>query len=244
MDYENEALVQANDLTEKQYQDFLSEVQKIPSYRSMISGKVARLCYEFMEDTGCRVTETIHVKKRDIDFRTRILTVTYPKTETKCSCSIWKNRDEYSRVRILESAKIDCNNCHGKGKWKKAQYTTITPRIVPKLLEYSNTLKNDELLFPISRQSLWVWADKAGQNAGINIFQKKEERLIIGMFVHFFRALCSKRVKSDAKDDRFRDELVACKLRHAYQVMADRYTKIDINYLLSWETKTYSKNSL
>lgn len=244
MTYEEQALRQANELTKEELDSFLVEVEKIPSLRSPITGQVARLCFEFMEDTGLRVTETIHVKKKDVDFTTRILTVSYPKTEMQCKCSIWRNRDNYSRVRILESADNNCKYCHGKGKWKKPQSTTFTPRIVKKLWDYCNTLKNDDLLFEVSRQSLWIWAKEAGKRANIRIFQRKQERLIKGLFVHFFRALCSKRVKADAKDDKYRDELVQCKLRHSYDIMADRYTQIDINYLLSWEEKTYGKSTM
>jgi integrase len=239
MSYDEQALRQANDLTPEEYNRFLIEVEKIPSSRSRISGQEARLCYEFMEDTGCRVTETIHIKKKDIDFSTRILTVTHPKIESKCKCSIWRNRDAYSRIRVLESADSNCKYCHGKGTWKKAQYTTITPRIVPKLWSYCETLSDNELLFPVTRQSLWNWAKEGGDRAEIKIFQKKHERVIKGMFVHFFRALCTKRVKIDAKDDKYRDELVQCKRRDSYDIVADRYTEIDINYLLSWEEKTY-----
>ena len=241
--YEDQALRQANDLTPEEYNRFLIEVEKIPSSRSAITGQEARLCYEFMEDTGLRVTETIHVKKKDIDFSTRILTVTYPKVETKCKCSVWRNRDEYSRSRILESADPNCKNCKGKGKWKKPQYTTITPRIVSRLWYYCEKLSDNEVLFPISRQSLWNWAKMAGEKADIRIFQKKQERIIKGMFVHFFRALCTKRVKIDAKDDQYRDELVQCKRRDSYDIVADRYTQIDINYLLSWEENTYKVSS-
>ena len=240
MSEEEQAYKEANNLTEEEYQKFLSHVELIPSSRSPINGKEARLCYEFMEDTGTRVTETIHVKKKDLDFQTNILTVTHPKVEKKCKCSRWKNKHEYSNVKILEYADTNCKYCHGKGKWKKPQLTTFTPRIKSRLLDYVSTLNDDELLFPVSRQSLWNWAKDAGELAQIRIFQQKEERMIKGMFVHFFRALCSKRMKIDAADDGFRDELVQCKLRWSFDNMADRYTKIDINYLLAWEKKKYS----
>lgn len=239
MDMEVEALKEANNLTKEEYDSFLSIMEQIPSPRAPINGKIARLCYEFMEDTGLRVNETIHVKKKDVDFSTRLLTVTMPKVEKRCKCSQWKNKNEYSNVKILEYADPACKHCHGKGKWKKPQTTTITPRIMAKLYEYCTILKDEDYLFPISRQSLWVWAKEAGNRANIRIFQKKEERIIKGLFVHFFRALCSKRMKADASNDQYRDELVHCKLRWSYDNMADRYTKIDINYLLNWEERTY-----
>ena len=193
-----------------------------------------------MEDTGCRVTEALHVKKKDIDFRTRILTVTHPKSEKDCPCSRWKYKDLYSRTRILDHSDQNCAKCHGKGKYKKPQRTTITPRIWHELHQYAEQFKADDLLWPTTRQSIWNWGKKAGRKAGIAIFQQKDTILIEGIFPHLFRALCSKRTTALAKDDKYKDAVVACKMRHSYQMVTDRYTRIDINYLVSWESRVYS----
>ena len=239
MDFEAQALVEANELTDDQFKDFLKIVARLPASRSPINGEAVRLLFEFMEDTGARVTEALNTRKQDIDFRTRIYTVIHPKSEKQCPCSKWRYKDVYSRTRILEYAEPDCNKCHGKGKWKKPQRTTITPRITQRLQAYTSTLQPDDLLWPVSRMSIWRWGKKAGQMAGINIFQQKDNVLIEGIFPHLFRALCSKRMTAIAKDDKYKDALVACKMRHSYQVVTDRYTKITINYLVSFETKTY-----
>lgn len=240
IDLEKQALVEANNLSDLQLNSFYNEVSRLPSFRSPIPAKDAAMSYKFMEDSGCRVTETIHVRKQDINFNTRILTVTHPKSETTCDCSVWKYRDLVSRVRVLDSSDPNCPKCHGKGKWKKPQKTTITPRFLFELRQYCEPLKDDQLLFPIHRKTLWQWGKKAGYLAGINIFQQKEEKLIEGIFLHLFRALCSKRTLRDAKADPYKDQIVACKLRHSYQTVTDRYTKIDINYLWSWEERTYN----
>lgn len=239
MDIETQAINEANELTQLQYDSFLNELELIPTNKAPIDGPSARLLFEFMEDTGLRITETLHVRKCDLDFRNRILTVIYPKSEKQCKCSKWKYKDEYTRSRVLVSADDSCNNCHGKGKWKKPQRTTFTPRLFDKLLAYVEPLKEDEILWPISRKSIWKWGKKAGVNANINIFQQKEERLIEGIFLHLFRALCSKRMIRDAKLDNYKDQLVAVKLRHSFNTVTDRYTRIDINYLIGWENKAY-----
>lgn len=239
MDYEAQAMIEANELTIEQYQNFLDELEKIPTNRAPISGIIARLGFEFMEDIGCRITEMLHVKKEDIDFRTKILTITHPKAEKECPCSRWRYKDLYSRQRVLDQASPNCDRCHGKGKYKKPQRTSFTPRIHHKLLAYCDTLKDDDYLWPVSRQSMWVWGKEAGKRAKINIFQQQDEKLVEGIFLHLFRALCSKRTTADAKDDKYKDALVACKMRHSYRIVTDRYTKITINYLLSWENKTY-----
>lgn len=231
--------IESNILNPVQYDRFLNEMEEVPAKRSKVNGKIARLCFEFMEDTGLRVNETIHVMKRDVDFSTRILTVTEPKSEKECKCSRWKYKDQYSRTRILDTANPNCLYCMGKGKWKKPQKTTITPRIFNDLQRYCTTLKDDDLLFPTTRQSLWNWGKIAGTNAGIDIFQQKDEKLIKGIFLHLFRALCSLRVEQDSKNDDHQKGLIKCKLRHSNKDVTDRYTRIDINYLIKWEDSVY-----
>ena len=240
MDFEEQALIEANNLTDLQLQNFYKELNLIPSLRAPLNGHDAILAFEFMEDTGCRVNEMIHVKKQDINFRTRILTVTNPKVSAICSCAKWKYRDLYSRIRVIEHTDSNCKKCLGTGRWKQEQKTTITPRLIDKVKEYCESLKDDELLFPVHRTTLWKWGKKAGTLAGINIFQVKKTREIDGVFLHLFRALCSKRMVRDAQNDPYKDQLVACKLRHSFGTVTDRYTKIDINYLWGWEEKTYS----
>jgi integrase len=243
LDLDDLALIEANQLTDKQYDDFLNEVEKIPSVRSPIDGKSVRLAFEFMEDVGTRITETLHIRKNDLDFGTGIVIITHPKTEKQCKCSIWRYKDIYTRKRILEKSDASCKVCHGKGKWKKPQRTTFTPRLVNKLHTYCEALDDNGLLWPTTRQSFWTWGKKAGRIANINIFQQKDERKIEGIFLHLFRALCSKRTTRDAKEDPYSDQLVQAKLRHSITV-TDRYTKVDINYLINWERKKYGIQSL
>jgi integrase len=229
--------IESVQISDIQFNDLLLELKEIPSNKSPISGEIAVLCFRFMDDTGCRVTETIHVKKRDINFNNFILTVTNPKTEKKCKCSKWGWSE--SRTRKLLSVDKKCPICKGKGRWKKPQRTTFTNRIKKELLQYCETLDNDDYLFPISRQSLWKWGKRAGIHAKIDIFQQKEERLIEGIFLHLFRSRCAFRILKDAAQDNYKRELVICKLRHSSPTVTDLYTRIDINYLLGWEKKTY-----
>lgn len=242
MDFEQQAAIEANIITEEQLQDFYAEIEQIPAPRASITGYGTRLLFEFMEDTGLRITESLHVQKKHLDFRTRIITVVYPKAEKQCKCSQWEYIDLRSRKRKLVHADKNCPMCKGRGRWKKPQYGTFTPRIVRKLLDYTKDLKDDELLFPVTRQSVWRWGKEAGKRSGINIFQKKEEKIIYGVFPHLFRALCSKRMMRDAKDDHYTEGLLVCKRRDAPRTdfVADRYTKIDIMYLLGWESRFYS----
>lgn len=224
-------------ISDMQFDELLFQLKDIPTYQSPIPGEIAVLCFRFMEDTGCRVTETIHVKKQDINFNNFILTVTHPKTEEKCKCSKWGWTE--NRTRKLLRVDKNCPKCKGKGKWKKPQRTTFTNRIKRELFQYCEKLENDDILFPISRQSLWKWGKKAGERAKIDIFQQKKERLIEGIFLHLFRSRCAFRILKDGINDPYRRELVLYKLRHSPPTTTDIYSIIDINYLLGWERKTY-----
>ena len=239
MDVEDDLPINAVTISPEQLESFYQEIEKIPSSRVPIDGKAARLAYEFMEDTGLRVTELIHVKVKDINLTNRILTVTMPKVSRRCKCSRWKNKNEYSQAKVLEYADPLCSVCHGRGRWKKPQRTTISPRIWNKVTDYISKLGQEDRLFPVSRNALWEWAEKAGRKAGLNISIIKKDKTITNMFNHFFRALCTIRMKRDAKNDDFKDELIMCKRRDTYDTHVDRYTEIDINYLLAWEEKTY-----
>lgn len=239
MDYDKQALIEANNLTSEQLDLFYKEIEKIPTQRAPLTGEETILAFRFMEDTGTRVNELIHIKKQDINFRTRILTVTNPKVSAICECAKWQYKDLHSRIRIITETNPTCKKCNGKGRWKEHQKTTITPRLMPDLILYCETIKDEDFLFPVHRSTLWKWGKRAGILAGINIFQVKKSREIDGVFLHLFRALCSKRMMLDATNDPFRDQLVAQKLRHSFATVTDRYTKIDINYLWNWEEKTY-----
>jgi len=51
--------------------------------------------------------------------------------------------------------------------------------------------------------------------------------------------MCAFRILEDATHDKYKRELVICKLRHSSPTVTDLYTRIDINYLLGWEKKFY-----
>lgn len=236
---EQQTIYEANQLTDEQLERFFDEVRKQPAKRAPVSGQVVELAFRFMEDTGLRITEMLHVKKKDIDFESRILTVTHPKSEQKCKCSTWEYANQIDvRKKKLKYADPNCPKCKGKGKWKKPQRTTITPRLVPDLQLYCEQLLDDDLLFPGSRQSYWNWGKAAGKLAGLNIFQQKDERVFKGVFNHLFRQLCSKRTTRDAKDDPFQEQLVDTKMRH-HMDLRSIYNRPDINYLLAWEQRKY-----
>lgn len=245
MSLDNSNLVESTFLTEKQYAKFIQEVEYVPSLRAPISGAACKLLFEFMEDTGCRITEALHMEKKDINIKTGIVTVTNPKTETRCKCSKWEYADLRSRKMKLIEVNKNCKVCFGKGKWKKPQRTTITPRIKDKLEKFMERLKPNDKLWPVSRVSVWKWGKMAGINAGIDIFQQKNEKLIEGIFLHLFRSMCSIRMTRDLMNNPYKDDLITCKLRHSINnyAMKDRYTKVDINLLIAWERKFYSNQT-
>lgn len=242
-DYDDLALSEATNLTPEQLVSFYIELAQIPTSHAPITGKQAVLCFQFMEDAGTRVNETIHIKKKHVDVRTGIIIITHPKSRKRCKCSRWGHVEGSNRMRMTYADKA-CKKCHGRGRWRAPQRTTLTPRIIPHMREYLKGLGDDDYLFPVNRVTLWRWGKKAGIKAGINIFQQKEERQIEGIFLHLFRALCTLRMTRDAQNDPYRDQMISCKLRHSINaVLLNRYNRVDINYLLGWEHRQYPFHS-
>jgi integrase len=240
---ERKSYQKSTELTKEQLHRFYQFVQEQPSWKAPINGKACRLAFEMMEDTGLRITELLHVKKKDIDFESNVILVTHPKSEKDCKCASWEYKDLVSRKKKLVSSDKNCPRCHGRGRWKRPQRTTFTPRFAPKLLEYLQSIVDDEaLLFPVHRKTMWQWGKKAGDEAGIKITQYKDEKEIKGIFLHLFRSLCAKRMVIDANDEPYKIELIATKLRHSINsgIVTYRYTKIDINYLREWEARKYN----
>jgi hypothetical protein len=233
------ALDEANNLRPEQLAVFYAELEKMPTPKAPISGAQAVLCFQFMEDVGSRVNETIHVQKKHVNTRTGIVIITHPKSRKRCKCSRWGHVEGSRRMKLI-SADRNCEQCAGKGRWRAPQKATYTPRIAHRLHAYLETLDNDDCLFPVNRVTLWRWGKAAGKKAKINIFQEKEVRSIEGIFLHLFRALCALRMTADAQNDPYRDQMISRKLRHSVNTaLINRYNRIDINYVISWERKTY-----
>lgn len=96
-------------------------------------------------------------------------------------------------------------------------------------------LDDDSLLFKASRQIVWSYGKQAGNLAGLKIYEMQEERSIKGIWTHLFRKSRAKQMLVDGASI----ELVKLKLRRSMSDVTWRYTRPDINALLSWEVHRY-----
>lgn len=120
---------------------------------------------------------------------------------------------------------------------KGIQKTTILPYQVAtfeKMLE-RYTLKDSDLVFPISRMTVWQYCKDASIMAGLPIAEEQEEKSINGVWTHLFRKSCSKRMANLGASR----ELRMRKLRHAFKDAHDTYDAVDINTLKDWEMEHF-----
>ena len=217
-----------NFLSAESFEKFLQSLSKIKSFdkypnRAPLNPEQLSILFRVMYGCGLRVSEAVSLKVKDLDLENRILVITSAKTGFK-KCKNCKTQG--------------CEKCNFKGKIRKSQYTTILPNDVSLLEKYIKKycLNDDSLLFNnVSRQIIWSYGKQAGNLAGLKIYEMQDERSIKGIWTHLFRKSRAKQMLLDGASI----ELVKLKLRHSMNDATWRYTRPDINALLSWETKTY-----
>ena len=195
-----------------------------------------------------RISETLSAYPGDFDFEKRLITLNVTKTGyKKCKCAKYVKSENGNRH--LEGD-IDCKVCEGRFKLRKAQYTTIHPKYLESLRTYlAKYPPNSQNIFSTNRFTLWSYAKKAGELAGLNVFEQQDDRLIEGVWTHLFRKSRAQQMMLDASGDETSDfvfELVKIKLRHSTKArdVTFRYTnkigqKLGLNDLLEWEKKHY-----
>lgn len=137
--------------------------------------------------------------------------------------------DLVHRILIIRTAKT------GKGKIQK---TTILPYQVEKLIKFLDRFRNDEKIFPTTRQTIWKYYRNAGRLAGLNIFESQNQRDIANVWTHLLRKSCSKRMQGLGASR----ELRMRKLRHSFRDAHDAYDVVDLNTLLDWEAEHFKES--
>lgn len=137
-----------------------------------------------------------------------------------------KDFDLQHRILRIHDAKT------GKGKVQK---TTILPHDIPWLQKLLTDKKDDEIIFPTTRMTVWKYGRNAGRLAGLDIFESQHERDISNVWTHLFRKSCAKRMRKMGAGL----ELCQIKLRHSFQYSIDHYVNPDINALLEWEAEHF-----
>jgi len=227
---------ETNFLTTEDFEKFIQTVPDIIPFKQIyqkppMGSEQFQILYRLMYGEGLRVTEALQLQVKDLDLDNLILTIKSAKTGfKKCKCSKWEKRK-------LVSSDETCDKCHGLGKKRVPQYTTILPNDAVMLRKYIKKyhLKEDDHLFHCTRQTSRKYGKMAAELAGLNIFEQQDEKSIDGFWNHLLRKCRAKQMRRDGAEE----ELVMLKLRHSFSNVTFRYTKPDINYLKAWESKKY-----
>lgn len=184
--------------------------------------------------SGLRISETLQLTKDDIDFAKKIIKIRFAKTG-------WK--------KCKDCKGYGCRVCDKLGKIRKTQYTTLHPNYADSLRVYMSKVTGP-YLFATNRVTLWSLAKKAGNEAGLHVFEQQKERMIEGVWTHLFRKSRAQQMMLDRAADETTEyvyELVKIKLRHATEArdVTQHYTnflgkKLTIMDLLAWEGKHYA----
>ena len=144
-----------------------------------------------------------------------------------------------SEALSLRKKDIDLNHrllTIAKAKTGYNQRTTILPYDIPVIEKQMDPLSKDDYLFNANRHLVWQYGKDAGKLAGLDIGEIQGKKTINGVWNHFWRKCCSKRMR-DLGASR---ELAMVKLRHVNVGSHDTYDRPDLNALLTWEDKHFS----
>lgn len=182
--------------------------------RSSMSADSFVTAFRVQYGCGLRISETLNLKKRDLDLNHRLVTISKPKTG--------------HRVTFKSNGSFVDNIT--------PQRTTILPYDINMLEKYMSGLSKDDKLFTANRHIMWQYAKDAGNLAGLRIGEIQNIKTIDGVWTHLMRKSCSKRMR-DLGATR---ELSMVKLRHVNHDAHDTYDRPDLNTLLEWEHQNLS----
>ena len=173
-----------------------------------------------------RISEILDLEPNDFDLNHRILTLPETKTGWKhCKCAKWEKNK-------LLSVDENCKFCKGEAWIRVPQKTTILPYDIPKLEKFLESHDKDEVIFKVSRGTMWRYYKNASILGGLNLFEAKDVINIEGAWTHLLRSSCAKMYE----DLGAKESLIAKNLRHSPgRNVTARYTKVDIGTLLDWE---------
>src|SRR3990167_7598232 len=216
---------QTNYLDPESFDKFIEAIPKLEVYHSSYAWHAAlpparmQLLFKVQYYCALRISEALSLEKGDFNLERRILRIKRAKTGRK------KGKMRVDGTSLVQFV---------------AQETSIPMPLLQELHAQFEMLPDK--LFPTSRQSAWEYAKKGGKLAGLDIFERQEQRSIEGMFTHLFRKSYAKMMYLAGANI----ALIDVKLRHTHKNpnMADStftYIKPDINALIQWETEHFTK---
>lgn len=184
-----------------------------------------QMLYKIVYNCALRVSEGLNINAEDFDISHKTLHLPNTKTGWRnCKCSKWKKK------KLIKVDK-DCDKCHGKGKVRVSQKTSIGPMLIDDLDKFLNGRTGK--LFHCHRSTIWKYGKEAGRLAGLEMFEEQNQRSIDGVWTHLFRKSYSKLMEELGASP----SLIMLKGRWKPKQMYQTYTKPDLGYLIAWEYK-------
>ncbi len=201
LNYKN--IEKTNYLSLENFEDFLNVIPKLAVYhgsarsKAVLSPEMMQLLFKVTYYCALRISETLSLRKNDIDLESKILTIRESKSAT-------------------------------------TQKTTIPPKLVKDLKKVLDKLP--DVPFNVSRQTIWDYSKKAGQLAGLNIFESQQNRDIEGIWPTIFRQSRAKEMETKGAND----GLIRLKLRLSYDDAVFKTDRPSIEELIEWEANEES----
>lgn len=220
------------------YEKFLPSIERIvKQYRIHVMSALA-FYWAARIHFGCglRISELLHIRRRDMDLSHRILALPNTKTgKEHCKCSVWEKKEKWETRKKLVSADPTCTKCHGIGSVRVVQRTTIMPYDIEPLEEFLSEYGENDILFDTNRVTMWQFYDKVIENLGLNIYSIKKITAIEGGYTHLMRESCAKMYEIAGA----RESIISAKLRHKPSSVTQRYTKVDLNEVLNFDDEHF-----
>ena len=219
-----------NYLDPHSFELFLAQLPNYPFIRLMTAHDWYVL-FRVLYGCGLRVSEALSLRKEDFELDTQQLVIQHAKTsKKKCPKCTRIKKDGFKKTQVI--ILDDCPKCNNQRFIIKAQRTTILKKDVFMLQDYFKMINRD-IVFPTTRQTVWIVSKELARLAGLHLFEQQDERAITGAWTHLFRKSRAK-LMSDKGATR---AMIQLKLRHAHKEAIDTYLKVDINALRKWENE-------
>ncbi len=200
-------------LNDNKIRQFLAE---IPTLKTRImTHKQIKLMFETLLYGAMRVSEVLQIKPSSLINGKIKLKVTKG-GKKRCECSKWS----FMPTRLI-SVNENCPKCEGKGKYRIDVFAWVLPEIYDELQKFASTIKNDDLLFPISRVRAWQYAN--------SILDCRTHT-----FRHSFITMMLEKEKFDIRD-------IMQKARHKSLQTTTTYIQKNVDYTMLKEIKNIER---
>ncbi len=200
-------------LDDNKIRQFLDEIPTIKT--RIMTHKQIRLMFETLLYGAMRISEVLQIKPSSLVNGKIKLKITKG-GKKRCECSKWS----FMPTRLL-FAQVNCQKCKGLGKYRIDVFAWVLPEIYDELQQFASTIKNDDLLFPISRVRAWQYAN--------SILDCRTHT-----FRHSFITMMLEKEKFDIRD-------IMQKARHKSLQTTTTYIQKNVDYTMIKEIKNIER---